>query len=313
MAFSYRVSLDDPAGLDGQVGAALLANLTAALEDWSRHVSGQGSLDVTLRVEDTATGTMASAPTMSVVAGTTPEGLIVVRPATIHELLTGEDITGAGSDALITADPDYIARLFLDPDPGAGAPVPADRIDAVSVFRHELGHVLGMIGYFDPGGALGGAYLSQYDTFIRFDPDGSAWFIGPAAEAAHGGPVPLTTGRGAHDHYHLANELSDPLGQDLMNGVTLTYGTRYEISEIDLAILRDAGLPVTEPRGTALAGGGDGTARGQGGEGPAPSDRSLAAGAAEGGGDTVDWNDLAARAAAWYAATGQWGQPSDWA
>jgi hypothetical protein len=78
-------------------------------------------------------------------------------------------------------------------------------------------------------------------------------FTGPSATALYGGPVPLTVG----SYAHLGNPAPLPgtdLIPDLMNGVAFTRGTRYHITPLDLAMLRD--LESTLPSGVAdLTGG----------------------------------------------------------
>ena len=58
-------------------------------------------------------------------------------------------------------------------------------------------------------------------------------------------PVPLTILPNGETYFHVANTRGEPLGHDLMNGVGLTAGTSVDISQVDLAMLRDAGAPVT--------------------------------------------------------------------
>ena len=57
--------------------------------------------------------------------------------------------------------------------------------------------------------------------------------------------MPLTTTSSTQNFYHLANSLNDTLVHDLMTGVYFS-GQTYEISNLDLAILKDVGAPVTD-------------------------------------------------------------------
>src|SRR5262249_42987084 len=85
---------------------------------------------------------------------------------------------------------------------------------------------------------------------VQITPSG-AYFTGPHAEAVYGGPVPLTSSSTTQNYYHLGNTLTDisrtpstvqdPLTLDLMNGVVLFFDYQYQISNLDLAVLRDVG------------------------------------------------------------------------
>jgi hypothetical protein len=68
----------------------------------------------------------------------------------------------------------------------------------------------------------------------------------------HGGPVPVTPGN--NGHIGTASGPGADLSTDLMNGIALERGRRYEVSALGLAMLTDMGValaPVPEP-GTAL-------------------------------------------------------------
>ena len=113
------------------------------------------------------------------------------------------------------------------------------------------------MGLRDPTtGALGtDASLFDTDTQLTLTAGNTltaANFVGGNAETAYGAllgtaatPVPLTILSNGETYFHVANASSDPLGHDLMNGIGLTAGTSVDISQVDLAMLRDAGAPVT--------------------------------------------------------------------
>ena len=228
----------------------MVTDLQGALADWSRYLTGLGTLVVNLVVAPTLAGTEQGGPTVSVPDGTTVSGATLVEASSVYELATGRHYNGAASDITITIDPNYAKMLFLNPSPGNGAAIPSNKIDALSVFRHELGHGFGIDGYFNSAGVAEygsgiGGYLTNFDTLIRKNANGTADFIGPHAEAVFAGAVPLTTDYPAENYYHLANATTDLNGQDLMNGQALNYGTSYQISSLDLAILKDTGAPVT--------------------------------------------------------------------
>jgi hypothetical protein len=143
-------------------------------------------------------------------------------------------------------DPDYFKTLWFDPDPKTRkAPVPRDKLDALSIFLHELGHAMGFNGFMDPStGAFSGKCVSTYDRWVARS--GTEYFFnGPAAVKLHGHSIPLA--RRTNNYHHLGDNVPgvDPrLRYDLMNGVFMEYGRRYTISPLDVAILEDCGLPV---------------------------------------------------------------------
>jgi hypothetical protein len=126
--------------------------------------------------------------------------------------------------------------------------VPGDKLDAMSVLLHELGHALAFNGWIDPRtGRNDGSFASTYDRWVTFD--GTDFFFnGPAATKAWGRPVPLA--KTNNNYHHVCDKPAGrdaPLKADLMNGVVLEYGKRYAIGDLDLAILADCGIPIAKP------------------------------------------------------------------
>jgi hypothetical protein len=146
-------------------------------------------------------------------------------------------------------------HVWLDPDAiGGSQPVPEGRLDAVTLFLHEMAHGLGFNGRLvqDPGRAKQWGEpeedrVSTYDEWVQFDGK-NFFFDGPFAMAENGGvKVPLSDRRGDNnDHHHIGNDAGQcALGRsDLMTGYPWKVGHRYCISRLDLAILKDAHLPI---------------------------------------------------------------------
>src|SRR5438876_338634 len=81
---------------------------------------------------------------------------------------------------------------------------------STSVMLHELGHARGFNGWRDlSNGSLPGNYMSTFDRYVSFN-GSEFYFNGPAAVAAHGGPVPLTYG----NIFHVGNAAGSGPGQD---------------------------------------------------------------------------------------------------
>ncbi len=142
--------------------------------------------------------------------------------------------------------------LWFDPDPllrntDNADPIPTDKVDAYSVFLHELEHAFAFNGNRDGiTGVLPASadnVESTFDQYIAADNSGNLFFTGPHAKALYGGNVPLTFA----DAFHVGNRAPRPgtnIADDLMNGVGFVRGHRYDISALDLAMLTDAGVPI---------------------------------------------------------------------
>jgi hypothetical protein len=239
VAFAFNVQLNDPNQLSQD--AALVADMQAAAADWSRYLNGLGVINIQINI--TPTTRANGAPGTTVPSGT-DGARTVYEPGTIYEMVTGTDPNGASPDVIINIDPTHLQNtLWLDPNPTNPSPIPSNRVDAVSVLRHELGHGFGIVGWRDLNtGSLPATYESSWDKLVQLHADGSAWFTGIQAEAVYGGPVPVTTLTNGEQYFHLGNG-TEADSSDLMNGVTFRFGTSYQISALDLAILKDLGMP----------------------------------------------------------------------
>lgn len=166
------------------------------------------------------------------------------------EIRTGVDPNGATPDVEIDLNPVYAnSELWFDPEPLVRtALVDIEHTDAMSTFIHEFGHALGFNGWMNSlTGAYPGSARSTFDEHTTLDGPNYA-FTGTEAMAVYGGPVPLTIGSTTH----LGNLAPLPGGDlqgDVMNGLFFYRGSRYDISPVDIAILRDVGLPVKTATG----------------------------------------------------------------
>lgn len=116
----------------------ITAALQAAGAEWNRHLVGSGSLEVEV--------SMANIPTMD---GTSVSSGFVRNNGTrdifeqgaAFEIRKGTDPNGADPDIRIRIGTAYLTdQLWFDPNPQTRTdPIPANHIDAMSVFIHELG------------------------------------------------------------------------------------------------------------------------------------------------------------------------------
>ncbi len=256
-AVVYTVAFNDPSNAEAAYHAEIAADLLAAGADWSGHLIGTGTVNLQVNFDAEATASGASAT--SVLVGTR-NGLSVYEQGAAYAATGGEGAHTA-VDGVINIGTSYLSQyLWFDPAPATRtAPVPAGRVDAVSVFLHELCHIFAFNGFRNAQtGALPGSYESTFDQDVSFTSTAGGvtpFFTGANAEAIYGGPVPLTYG----DYPHFGNtaprpgsDLTTVAADELMNGVTFYTGLRYDVSPLDLSVLKDTGVPVRFPEFVAV-------------------------------------------------------------
>ncbi len=238
-------------------GAEILQDATAAAADWGHYISGQTTLRISLDIGGVGSAYLAVTGASYEMPVGTLDGKTLEQPASEYALTTGQVLPGSTSDIMITLGSAYLNQMYFNPDPGVPGTVPAGEYDLTTILRHEMAHGLGMVGYL---GTPNPTQETLYDHYVRQNPDGTADFVGPTAEAVYGGPVPLTTTNTSEQLYHLANSPSDADSHDLVSGLGLPAGQTIDISPLDLAIMKDIGEPVITAgvvcfaRGTRLAG-----------------------------------------------------------
>jgi hypothetical protein len=250
----YTLTFNDPSGLGASYYGAIDSHIGAALDAWSVYLKGAAQLEIKVDITSAiprATGRSASSGFVRHTGQ-----FDIYEQGMAYELRTGVDNNGVQPDIELAINPDYLSNeLWFDPSPAARtAPVGTNRTDAMSVIMHEVGHALAFNGW---GGAYDGdlpaAYASTWDELIEFD-TGVIYFTGANAQTVYGGRVPVTVG----NNFHLgnANGPGQDLVADLMNGVVYYREQRYGISALDVAMLRDMGVPmaaqVPEPAALAL-------------------------------------------------------------
>ena len=256
---SFHVGFDDPGADFARYYGSIGRSIRAAGAEWAQYLDtgARAVLQVQVSFEDIATASTGSVTNWYLGQY---NGYSLYEQGATHEVRTGLDPNGKEPDIHIAIGSNgYLQNeLWFDPSPARQrVEVPLDRTDARSLFVHELGHAFGFNGWRDGvTGELPGGYASTFDVWVSpqiVEGQSVLAFTGPSATALYGGPVPLTVG----SYAHLGNPAPLPgtdLIPDLMNGVAFTRGTRYHITPLDLAMLRD--LESTLPSGVAdLTGG----------------------------------------------------------
>ncbi len=263
------IAVTNTIGLSASLVAAIENDLSFAVADWGQYITGAAPLRISLSFANSGNfgGELAlGSPGGFVSNGQTIDGHPIYIPDSLYALQTGNYATGFSSDIAITviASATNLANFYINPDPSAGTTVPLGQIDLTTVLQHEIGHGLGFIGLINRSAPqagtppiVAGAAADTYDTLVSYGTTGStatATFNGTNAQAVYGAainagspvPVPLylatDPGLIGENFYHVASIAA--LSGDLMN-VAISAGTFLPVSNLDLAILKDTGVPVT--------------------------------------------------------------------
>ncbi|MBW3597285.1 MAG: hypothetical protein KY475_08425 [Planctomycetes bacterium] len=258
----FNFMLDDPQG-DFEPFPALQGTLEAAGRLLTSRLAGEGSLEVRVVPNNTIPYARALAATFSTV--TMAPTRHVVESGTIAEARSGDDPNGDEPDILVEINTEtFLPEVFFDPSGDAN--VPSGKDDFLSAALHELVHTLGFSGYRAISGDDYGEFFiefpeegmklrSTFDELTQFDFffNPTLYFTGANAMSDYGDDVPLTTlgpdDASGENFYNLGNpegRPGDDLLSDLMNGIVFQPGVRYELSELDLAMLADLGWTIRE-------------------------------------------------------------------
>lgn len=246
---TFHLAIEDCANELKEQRAALESNLLAAAELWAEHFDGTASIEIVFRIDHNANAGRGSGNSVTVAKVAKYGRNVIYEQGMAYEIRTGVDPNGDEPDVVVILHPEYLKTLWFDPSPKQRtAPVPDNHLDAVSVFLHELGHALAFNGWLDQTtGELKGEAMSTYDRYVVHD-GREFYFVGLNAMRVHGGPIPLSREQNNYHHVGRAKSPKTELADDLMNGIVFEYGKRYFISELDLAILADTGIPVKQDR-----------------------------------------------------------------
>jgi hypothetical protein len=235
---------------------AVARHVAAAGAQWAQYLTGSATVSVQVELYPQSnlpadspqllTDTPMTLRERTAVVGS-ENGHPIVEFAAAHRIRTGQPVDASGApDITIRIGERYLKELlYFDSDPfNRAGPVPSGKTEAFGRFVHELGHALGFNGFYRGDGTYDPvAMRSTFDRLIVVDSSGSASFVGALAMELYGGPVPLT----ADVRGHLGNDadprLFDLSAAEVMNGRTAYVATRYNVSELDVRILCDIGVP----------------------------------------------------------------------
>lgn len=242
---AWNIGFNDPGQQYTAYYQPIQADALAAGNAWSQYLQGSGTVNLLINFDPTLPTAEAASASTVYVGYDAASSVNVYEQGAAYKAFTGQSAQSGFYDGSITLGTDYLTNdLWFDPQPMARTiPVPSNKVDAVSVFEHEIGHTLAFNGFRNPNtGTLSTPYESTFDANV-ITQNGGLFFVGSNAESVYGGPVPLQQG----DYGHLDGAA---LPQDLMNGSSLTWGQRYSISPLDVAIAADSSVAVHIHGGT---------------------------------------------------------------
>jgi hypothetical protein len=237
---SYSISIINAPALARSSVDALTLNARSAIHYLADHVRWKGSLDFVIKWDtDNQLGSYwyNGGPGFAAYGGITGSGKTHAQA----EALSGGDTNGADYEVGMWVNPtnitisDYGRGLFIDPDPN-----PRDddlfsgERDFLSTFLHESLHGL---GYWSTA-QHGDGSETEFDSLTTRI--GGQWFFtGPKTQEVYGGALPLAI-TGSRDHY------SDSLPYEIDMMREFGHAEKWQLSNIDLAILQDLGYEIIQ-------------------------------------------------------------------
>lgn len=225
-AEDLTLTFNDPTGALAPFEAAISQSMHVAWDLWEMYFTRHAPIEIEISMMAGPAGRLATANVESIASNEIDPGRLVLQANIAYEITTGRDPNGTMPDGEIILGTDLSQFAFRA---ALNDPVAFDKYDAISVFAHEIGHLLGFNG-------RNGFSSNQINSFERYVSGFSnPVFTGPAALASNGGsPVLLKPGDLSH--------FADPA--DLM-AATIIAGQVKPVSLLHIAILQDTGLPVS--------------------------------------------------------------------
>ena len=256
MSWTVNVKYADATNLltDKPLLSAAIASVVNYLNQF---VNGTGTLDLSVIVEQTATGRFGGSGATYV--KDQHDGLVFVGAEAARELASGTDQNNGAADMMIYIDPttNYFKSLAFDTLAYTAPPnIPTQQVDGLTVLLHEIMHGLGINSYrnYATGSYDGQTYRTEID--VASEQSGQGMLLTLPSFAAHGlKPIEVTSTSVSQNYSHIGNQNDLKVGyvDDLMNGLYFVSGHRYYMSQIDLMMLEGLGYSVQIPDSLPLS------------------------------------------------------------
>ena len=218
--------------------AAQFGNITAevnqAFNAWMQYFDAPlGAVTINVNIASLGYNVAASASPSGVVPVSYAGSKTTYMSGFAAEVATGAALSDIKRSATLNIDSTWLKAFFADPA--------ASAVEIQRVLQHEIGHMLGFIGYTYQGyaGPVRGIYsTTAFDNYIGFNAYGE-YFGGPNAVAAQGGGIKMDSNTVFHTYM--------PGGVSVMSYLDQA----KTIQPLDLAMLRDTGLPALSPQEVA--------------------------------------------------------------
>lgn len=202
---------------------------------FSDRIVGDATIALAVTATDSLGGAVAAAG-----AGFSTEGIdqaaTVVRNIPTRKILEGFQY--ARSDGILQLSPTFMRNL----EEWVKSPSSPGALDALTVIKHELLHVMGFSGMLDETtGKSDGAFpfISVFDSQVVTDGT-RVHFDGAFSKIVHGSALMLRPLNAINSIYHIDD---DTLGQDDLMGWTYETGGhgQQDLSAMDYSVLKDLG------------------------------------------------------------------------
>jgi hypothetical protein len=256
LAVSFSYAINDPGGSHSEFYDEILPVMEEAGRQWGQMFDSTVNIEVDVFFDDYSGNAIAYADAVHFETLSSSGGIDLVELGPVNEIRTGIDPNGIEPDAQITWGGDFLltGQFFFSTDDERT--VPSGRIDALAVILHELGHPLGFLSLLDRSTGEPGQvpFLDNRVAITTLDQyvDNSFGFpafwpgLGSVTDQVYQ-PVPMSLLTGAH--YGSENNTFTGAGavlDDLLMSAVYGPELRPGIGEIDLAILADMGLPMSD-------------------------------------------------------------------
>lgn len=211
------VTVLDDAGTLAPYEAGIRQSVSVAWDMWASHFLRTAPIEIEIRFQNGFPGQLAYTTPQSVFSN--EGGSLIAKGIVGIEIKTGVDSNGSAPDGVVYLAGDLSKFAFRA---SVDDPMPSDKMDAISIFAHEIGHLLGFQSYFRPGQL---PIRSEYDKLVT-----GATFTGPSLPNG----IALVQG----DVAHIA-EQSDLMHDSIFPGEVKMVGV------VDIAIMADLGITVT--------------------------------------------------------------------